>query len=115
VIGGGYRVIAAGCYRARWQASRAGREYPSGPLSSADLLGMNDRWKAEWEAMRAGPRPVPRSSMPQFRIATLLLATAAVAAFLVLVRFEFPASIVALGILFSMLVFAGDIWKWLPR
>ena len=51
----------------------------------------------------------------QFRIVTILVATATVAAFLVLMRLEFPASIIALGMLFTFLVFAEDIWKWLPR
>jgi hypothetical protein len=76
---------------------------------------MSANWKAEWDAIRARPPPMRKNALPQFRIATLLVATAAVATFLVLVRFEFPASIIALGILFTVLMFAEDIWKWLPR
>jgi putative effector of murein hydrolase LrgA (UPF0299 family) len=51
----------------------------------------------------------------QYRIATLLALIAAVSAICGLIRWELPGSVIALGVLFGVFVFAEDIWKWLPR
>jgi hypothetical protein len=51
----------------------------------------------------------------KYRIATLLALLAAVAAVCALQRGELIGSVLAIGVLFAIFMFAEDIWQWLPR
>ena len=51
----------------------------------------------------------------QFTLSTLMMLTAVICVLTGLLRWEFPTSLVALSMFFAIIVFAEDIWRWLPR
>jgi hypothetical protein len=52
--------------------------------------------------------------MLQFRLKTLVIAMAASASIAAISRWDATSAIVGLGGLFTIFVFAEDIWPWLP-